>query len=243
MGQTQVSNDLGSNRRDSKHPVRELDDECDRANAAMFKSGWLRLAGARYHSSCYGCSCVITVYDSKLMKIDRSIGWIDHNTGLCCKWCARRAFRQGLGALRSKLLNGSLSQPIRSERNSMSTTHREKGARTQTGVCAPSSSSGRAQDTHTERKKFTRLQRQAVWEMEFGQVYSGACRCCGTKMIVFEWHIAHKVSLAQGGHNGFDNLTATCSTCNLSMGTTSLDDFRRLSGYSRDGIDKLCIIL
>ena len=208
-------------------PLPEVDDR--KANAAMHRSGWLRVAGTRYHSNCYACHCPITIFDSKLIKLDPDMKSSDENGGLGCRWCSRRACRQGLRSFRSKLRDGKVDLSTRS----IIPAHQ---------VCDTFSAS-HERDSSTTRKTFGRRQRQIVWEQEFGQVYSAPCRSCGIDMIVFEWHIAHKISLAKGGSNELDNLTATCSKCNLSMGTSSIDEFRERSGYKAREEKSWCVLV
>jgi len=206
----------------------EQDDTNTKANAAMHRSGWLRIAGSRYHSNCYACHQPITIFDSKLLKLDPDMKWSEYNGGLCCSWCSRRACRQGLGLFRSKLEHGKIdltSKPIVHSR-----------AQDPLSFCL-------GPDDSSTRKTFSRRQRQVVWEQEFGQVYNAPCRSCGIQMMVFEWHVAHKVSLAKGGTNQLTNLTATCSKCNLSMGTTSIEEFRERSGYRDHTAWSWCVLI
>ena len=85
-----------------------------------------------------------------------------------------------------------------------------------------------------KRKKIPQSLRQATWLSHCGRVYETTCRCClVARMTVFNFHCAHVISVARGGATNLQNLTPTCSTCNLSMGPVNLIQFQYQAGYKQ----------
>jgi hypothetical protein len=78
------------------------------------------------------------------------------------------------------------------------------------------------------RKTIPKKMRGEVWKKEFGEAPTGACVCCDIPLSFFDsWHVGHIVAVANGGMDTIDNLRPVCSSCNLSMGTENMDDFKR----------------
>lgn len=68
-----------------------------------------------------------------------------------------------------------------------------------------------------------------VWKRDY--VFwrdGGKCTYCGIRVTDSNHHIDHKTALARGGSNELRNLTLSCQSCNLSKGTLSAREFRRL---------------
>ena len=62
--------------------------------------------------------------------------------------------------------------------------------------------------------------------MHFGKKYIGYCTVCAKEIDVWMFHCAHIKARASGGATVRANLTPTCPSCNLSMGTQNLNEFR-----------------
>ena len=87
------------------------------------------------------------------------------------------------------------------------------------------------QDHHAyviNRKTIPKKLRTQVWEKNFGSSLEGECYCCRDVIRFDGFHVAHRVSVFDGGDNSIENLTATCITCNLEMGTTHIDEYKNL---------------
>jgi hypothetical protein len=70
--------------------------------------------------------------------------------------------------------------------------------------------------------------RDRVWANAFGVgEEAGACACCREVIVVSQWECAHIVAHRFGGSDEEHNLVPTCRSCNRSMGTENLEDFRR----------------
>lgn len=78
------------------------------------------------------------------------------------------------------------------------------------------------------RKQIPKKIRGQVWAFHFGTSTKGVCYCCKKSLDVFDiWHAGHILSRASGGADTADNLRPVCPSCNLSMGTENMDDFKK----------------
>ena len=77
------------------------------------------------------------------------------------------------------------------------------------------------------RKAIPKKLRGEVWKNHCGDSTKGLCYCCSTELDIFDvWHAGHIISHAYGGTNTVENLRPICSSCNLSMGTENMDEFK-----------------
>jgi hypothetical protein len=77
------------------------------------------------------------------------------------------------------------------------------------------------------RKSIPKKVRGEAWKIQFGDSTKGSCFCCKKKLDVFDdWHAGHIVSHSNNGTDTADNLRPICGSCNLSMGTENMDDFK-----------------
>lgn len=76
------------------------------------------------------------------------------------------------------------------------------------------------------RKKIPKKIRDAVWAAAFGEGIIGSCVCCAGDIDDDHWECAHIVAHKCGGNDAENNLQPTCRTCNRSMGTENLWDFK-----------------
>ena len=77
------------------------------------------------------------------------------------------------------------------------------------------------------RRSIPKKIRGLVWKEYFGESMTGACFCCKKKLEALDdWHAGHIVSHANGGKDGVANLRPVCISCNLSMGTENMDEFK-----------------
>jgi len=78
------------------------------------------------------------------------------------------------------------------------------------------------------RKSIPKSLKDAVWDRYIGKQYGiGTCYCCGTEIDSKKFDCGHIISVAKGGLNVIDNLKPVCATCNKSMGTQNLEDFKK----------------
>jgi 5-methylcytosine-specific restriction endonuclease McrA len=77
------------------------------------------------------------------------------------------------------------------------------------------------------RRSIPKKIRGLVWKEHFGESMTGSCFCCKKKLEALDdWHAGHIVSHANGGKDGVANLRPICISCNLSMGTENMDEFK-----------------
>ena len=77
------------------------------------------------------------------------------------------------------------------------------------------------------RKAIPKKIRGEAWALAFGESMKGPCYCCKKELHAFDtWHAGHIISHSNGGKDDVSNLRPTCSSCNLSMGTENMDDFK-----------------
>lgn len=78
-----------------------------------------------------------------------------------------------------------------------------------------------------QRKAIPKKIRGEAWRMAFGDSMKGQCYCCKKELDAFDtWHAGHIIAVSNGGKDIASNLRPTCGSCNLSMGTENMDDFK-----------------
>lgn len=78
-----------------------------------------------------------------------------------------------------------------------------------------------------KRRPIPKKIRGMVWKAYHGESMTGSCWCCTKRLEALDdWHAGHIVSHANGGKDGVSNLRPVCISCNLSMGTENMDEFK-----------------
>ena len=78
-----------------------------------------------------------------------------------------------------------------------------------------------------KRKQIPKMIRGKVWEQYHGTSLMGDCYCCKREMHAFDaWHVGHIIPHAHGGSDTVSNLRPLCASCNTSMGTQNMDEFK-----------------
>lgn len=87
---------------------------------------------------------------------------------------------------------------------------------------------GRAIARNRARKRnVPKALKVAVWKRDHGDAGTAMCGCCGiTEISALDFDAGHIVAEAEGGETVLSNLVAICRTCNTSMGTQHLLEFR-----------------
>ena len=72
--------------------------------------------------------------------------------------------------------------------------------------------------------------REQVWLAYGGERFVKKCSVwwCTNKVTPFQFHVGHNIAEAHGGPTALHNLRVVCASCNLSMGTQSIDDWSRI---------------
>jgi 5-methylcytosine-specific restriction endonuclease McrA len=79
----------------------------------------------------------------------------------------------------------------------------------------------------SKRTTIPKTVKAEVWKRDFGDEGKGSCYCCGNTITALgSWEAGHIKASSRGGTDNIDNLKAVCSTCNKSMGTMDMDEFK-----------------
>ncbi len=80
-----------------------------------------------------------------------------------------------------------------------------------------------------ERQSIPQAVRRQLWNEHCnGQnIMESECYVCKCKIDYHNFHGGHIISRANGGTIRIDNLRCICNTCNFSMGTKNLEEFKR----------------
>ena len=83
--------------------------------------------------------------------------------------------------------------------------------------------------TRIPRKTIPKKIREQAWIDQFGDTMKGKCYCCNTEFVHGDsnWHAGHIVSSKNGGSDDVTNIRIVCASCNLSMGTENMNDFKQ----------------
>ena len=78
------------------------------------------------------------------------------------------------------------------------------------------------------RKSVPKALKDRLWDVTYGpEAGQGKCYVCGSTINSKRFEAGHIISVFHGGGTILDNLKCICSTCNKSMGTQNLENFKR----------------
>ena len=82
----------------------------------------------------------------------------------------------------------------------------------------------------TKKKTIPKSLKIAVWNKHFGEdIGKAKCLCCNiTDITQLKFHAGHVIAENNGGETNIDNLRPICETCNKSMRTKNMDEFKNL---------------
>jgi len=69
--------------------------------------------------------------------------------------------------------------------------------------------------------------KEAVWREHFGEQYHGECYVCHAKIALTNFEVGHDKPFKDGGEWTFSNLRPLCRTCNRSMGTETVENYKK----------------
>lgn len=76
------------------------------------------------------------------------------------------------------------------------------------------------------RKSIPKSVRNEIWRDRFGDRFNGKCFVCKDNIRKDNFEAGHVISANDGGKDIPSNLRPICRTCNRSMGTQNLDQFK-----------------
>ena len=79
-----------------------------------------------------------------------------------------------------------------------------------------------------KRKAIPKAVKDSVWDRTFGASKGiGKCYVCNNEINSKRFDCGHIIAVSNGGDNTIDNLKPICSTCNKSMGTKNMENFKQ----------------
>jgi hypothetical protein len=89
-----------------------------------------------------------------------------------------------------------------------------------------------------DRKTIPKPLKTLVWNKYIGEEYGiGKCDVCGSELKVSNFDCGHIISVKEGGEDIIHNLAPICRSCNLSMGTENLNEFKERYFSNKSHID------
>jgi 5-methylcytosine-specific restriction endonuclease McrA len=79
----------------------------------------------------------------------------------------------------------------------------------------------------SQRKPCPKAVKDAVWLKYFGYEMIGKCYVCGKPISYMDFEVGHNKPFTKGGEWNINNLRPICRTCNRSMGTMTIEAFKR----------------
>tara|TARA_Y100000389_G_scaffold11140_1_gene10338 strand:- start:8430 stop:9554 length:1125 start_codon:yes stop_codon:yes gene_type:complete len=77
-----------------------------------------------------------------------------------------------------------------------------------------------------KKKPIPKTLRDSVWMKYVKDQNNPKCYCCEESITLKTWQCGHVISEANGGTLDIDNLRPICQTCNTSMGTQNMEEFK-----------------
>ena len=80
-----------------------------------------------------------------------------------------------------------------------------------------------------KKKSIPKSLKKKVWDKWIGpNIGRTKCLCCKHEEVrQIEFHCGHIIAEVNGGETNVENLRPICAQCNLSMGSMSMDEFRK----------------
>ena len=72
--------------------------------------------------------------------------------------------------------------------------------------------------------------KEALWIKYFKNNINGKCYVCGTPITLFNFEVGHNKPFSKGGEWNINNLRPLCRSCNRSMGTMTVEKYKKKSG-------------
>ena len=78
-----------------------------------------------------------------------------------------------------------------------------------------------------KRSSCPKAVKETVWRKNFGNRMTGKCHVCKKPIHFTDFEVGHNRPFSKGGTWNINNLRPICRTCNRSMGTMSIEAFKR----------------
>ena len=77
-----------------------------------------------------------------------------------------------------------------------------------------------------KKKKIPLTLRYKIWLNKYGESFNGDCYCCSKEINITNFHCGHIISRKDNGPINENNLRPICQTCNSSMGSQNMEEFK-----------------
>jgi len=81
--------------------------------------------------------------------------------------------------------------------------------------------------TPKKRRSCPKAVKEAHWRKYIGNKLKGKCYVCGKPITFFDFEVGHNRAFVKGGSWNINNLRPICRTCNRSMGTMTIEAFKK----------------
>lgn len=90
------------------------------------------------------------------------------------------------------------------------------------------------ESTQKKKKSVPKVVKDHAWNRWIGdEVAKTKCLCCGLNEIKMNsFHCGHIIAEVNGGKTSVENLRPICASCNLSMGTENMEEFKSRCGFT-----------
>lgn len=78
------------------------------------------------------------------------------------------------------------------------------------------------------RDRISPALRDRVWKIYNGSSLTGTCPWCNSEITKKDCHLAHDLAHSKGGDETVENLYPCCGRCNLSMGTKTYEEWKKI---------------
>ena len=82
-------------------------------------------------------------------------------------------------------------------------------------------------DSGKSKRPIDKNLRMAVWKKYFGLKGEGKCYVCKRIIYIDHFQVGHNKARAKGGKDNISNLRPICGPCNRSMGTMSIENYKK----------------
>ena len=101
--------------------------------------------------------------------------------------------------------------------------------------------SGKIEKKTTRRKTIPKPLKNSVWDEYIGNNRgTGECQVCEKQIDSKDFECGHIISVKEGGETNVSNMVPICGTCNKSMGTMNLHQFKDLYFSDKQNVMDLC---
>lgn len=84
-----------------------------------------------------------------------------------------------------------------------------------------------SKNNEEKRPTISKDMRSRIWMRDCGDVLNSKCYVCKGKMTSINFEVGHIISFKNKGKTSDENLKAICQTCNRSMGSKNMEEYKK----------------